>query len=72
MKKNIENSDMPMRRAIVSAPRSVRRRKIENGISGWRPRRSMTRNAASRTTAPAILASVAADPQPAFTASTIA
>ena len=34
MKKNIENSDMPISRPTMFAPRSVRRRKIENGISG--------------------------------------
>ncbi len=58
MKKNIENSDMPISSAIVSAPRSVRRRKIENGISGARERSSIARNAASSTTAPAISSSV--------------
>ena len=38
MKKNIENSDMPISSPTMLAPRSVRRRKIENGISGsrWR------------------------------------
>ena len=41
MKKNIENSDMPISRPTMSAPRSVRRRKIENGISGWRVRSSI-------------------------------
>ena len=58
MKKNIENSDMPISSATVSAPRSVRRRKIENGISGARERVSITRNAASSTSAPAISSSV--------------
>ena len=45
MKKNIENSDMPISRPTMSAPRSVRRRKIENGSSGWRVRSSITTNA---------------------------
>ena len=49
MKKNIENSDMPISSPTMFAPRSVRRRKIENGISGWRWRSSMTRKATSRT-----------------------
>src|SRR6185437_10722180 len=52
MKKNIENSDMPISRAIVSAPRSVRRRKIENGISDARKRSSITRTAESSTRKP--------------------
>ena len=42
MKKNIENSDMPSSRPTMSAPRSVRRRKIENGISGCRCRDSIS------------------------------
>ena len=72
MKKNIENSDMPISSPTMFAPRSVRRRKIENGISGWRWRSSMTRNATSRTAAPARRSSVVVDPQPALTASTTA
>ena len=38
MKKNIENSDMPISSPTMLAPRRVRFRKIENGISGsrWR------------------------------------
>ena len=40
MKKNIENSDIPISRPTMLAPRSVRRRKIENGISGSSPRSS--------------------------------
>jgi len=42
----------------MSAPRSVRSRKIENGSSGWRSRRSITTNAASRMTEPASLSRV--------------
>ena len=48
MKKNIENSDMPISSPTMFAPRSVLRRKIEKGISGWRWRRSMTRNASEQ------------------------
>jgi hypothetical protein len=72
MKKNIENSDMPISSATVSAPRKVRRRKIENGISGARWRSSIARNTASSSAAPAILATVAVEPQPTLTASTSA
>jgi len=58
MKKNIENSDMPTSSPTMSDPRSVRSRKIENGSSGWRWRRSITTNAASRIADPANLSSV--------------
>ena len=34
MKKNIENSDMPISSPTMLAPRRVRSRKIENGTSG--------------------------------------
>ena len=47
MKKNIENSDMPTNRPTMFAPRSVRSRKIENGISGLRCARSIATNATS-------------------------
>ena len=40
MKKNIENSEAPVRTAITFAPVSVRSRKIENGTSGFDERRS--------------------------------
>ena len=63
---------MPISSATMSAPRSVRLRKIENGISGERRRRSITTKAASSTIAPAILPSVSAEPQPTLTASTSA
>ena len=36
----------------MSAPRSVRRRKIENGSKGWRWRRSITTNTISRARGP--------------------
>ena len=72
MKKNIENSDMPISSPTMFAPRRVRRRKIENGISGWRWRRSMITKATSRTAAPARRSSVVVDPQPTLTVSTIA
>ena len=67
MKKNIENRAMPISRLTMFAPRSVRRRKIENGIKGWRWRSSITRKAISRTAAPARRSSVAVDPQPTLT-----
>jgi hypothetical protein len=72
MKKNIENRAMPISRLTMFAPRSVRMRKIENGIKGWRWRSSITRNAISRTAAPARRSSVAVDPQPSLTVSTSA
>ena len=72
MKKNIENRDMPINRPTMSAPRSVRRRKIENGNSGWRVRRSITTNAMSSTAAPKSRSSVPVEPQPTLTASTTA
>jgi hypothetical protein len=51
------------------APRSVRLRKIENGTSGWRWRRSTTTNAAriSSDSAPRMIVFV--EPQPAWLAS---
>ncbi len=64
MKKNIENSDIPISRPTMLAPRSVCRRKIENGTSGWRWRSSTATNAASSRTAPAILPSVAEEVHP--------
>ena len=70
MKKNIENSDMPISSATTFDPRSVCRRKIENGTSGSRLRRSITTNAASSATATAPSPIVRADPQPAWLAST--
>ena len=47
MKKNIENSDAPVSRPTTLAPVTVRRRKIENGTSGARERRSITVKASS-------------------------
>ena len=52
------------------APRSVRRRKIENGISGCLVRDSIAMKVASSTTASAIRPSVWVEPQPADSAST--
>ena len=73
MKKNIENSDMPISSPTTLAPRSVRRRKIENGISGSRWRSSITTNAISSTTAPRPGSTIVrVDPQPTLTASTTA
>ncbi len=71
MKKNIENSDIPISSPTMFAPRRVRRRKIENGIRGWRWRLSMIKKATSRTAAPARRSSVVVDPQPTLTVSTI-
>ena len=70
MKKNMLNSDMATSSATTFAPRRVRRRKIENGTSGWRWRRSMKRKATSRTTPTPPRTIVLADPQPAWLAST--
>jgi hypothetical protein len=72
MKKNIENSDIPISSPTMFAPRSVRRRKIVNGISGSRARISISTNAISNTTAPASRRIVVVDPQPTLTASTTA
>ena len=72
MKKNIENSDMPISRPTMLAPRSVRWRKIEKGIKGSFWRSSMTTNAIKSSTAAARNASVLVDPQPTLTASTTA
>ena len=72
MKKNIENRDMPISSPTMFAPRSVRSRKIVNGISGSRWRSSIMTNAISSTAAPARRSSVAVDPQPELTASTTA
>ena len=72
MKKNIENSDMPIRSPTMLAPRRVRSRKIENGISGSRWRSSIATNAISSTTAAARQTIVRVAPQPTLTASTTA
>ena len=72
MKKNIENSDMPINSPTMLALRRVRFRKIENGTSGSRWRRSIATNAISSTTAAARQAIVRVDPQPTLTASTTA
>src|ERR1700736_5045299 len=66
MKKNIENRLMPTSSPTMFAPRSVRRRKIENGISGQRSRSSIATKASSSSAAPASFSSVAAEPQPTF------
>ena len=73
MKKNIENSDMPISSPTMFAPRSVRSRKIENGISGSRWRSSISdERDQQHGGAGRAAASVAVDPQPALTASTTA
>ena len=53
MKKNIENSDMPISRPTMLAPRNVRSRKIENGIRGSFSRISITTKAIRSSTATA-------------------
>jgi hypothetical protein len=70
MKKNMLNSDIAMSSETTFAPRSVRLRKIENGTSGWRWRRSMTTKAARMTSDRAPSPSVFVEPQPAWLAST--
>ena len=72
MKKNIENSDMPISSPTMLAPRKVRFRKIENGINGSVARRSITTKAISSSTAAARQAMIRLDPQPTLTASTTA
>ena len=51
MKKNIENSEAPTRIPTTLAPVIVRMRKIENGTSGARERRSMKTKAISSSAA---------------------
>ena len=70
MKKNIENSDMPISRPTTLDPRSERSRKIENGTSGWRDAFSMTANSPSSPSDSAPSTSVCVDVQPALLAST--
>jgi hypothetical protein len=65
MKKNIENSDMPISSPTMFDPRSVCSLKIENGTSGCALRRSITTKAASRPIAIAPSRIVSAEPQPA-------
>ncbi len=72
MKKNIENSDMPMSSPTTLDARSVRSRKIQNGSSGWRARDSMTMKAASSAADTASRPIVCVEPQPALSASTSA
>ena len=72
MKKNIENSDIPISSPTMLAPRRVRSRKIENGISGSRWRISIATNAISNTTAAGQRRIVTVEPQPSLTASTTA
>ena len=72
MKKNIENSDMPISRPTMLAPRRVRSRKIENGTSGSRRRNSIATNAASSSAATIRQTIVRVAPQPTLTASTTA
>jgi len=72
MKKNIENSDHAEQQADEVGAAQGPQPKIEKGISGWRWRRSMMRNATSRITATPISSIVLDAPQPTLTASTIA
>ena len=70
MKKNIENSDMPISRPTTLAPRSVRRRKIENGMSGCAGRDSIARNEPEQHERAATRRASASTSQPAELAST--
>ena len=72
MKKNIENSEAPIRIPTTLAPVSVRRRKIRNGTSGASERSSIATKAASSATASASSPIVCVEPQPASVASTSA
>jgi hypothetical protein len=72
MKKNIENSEAPIRRPTAFAPVNVRRRKMRKGTSGASERSSIATNAASSSAATPTRPRVCADPQPASAASTIA
>ena len=62
--RNIENIAVPRMKPATFAPTSVRRRKIENGISGSAVRASVTRNAPSRPAEIANRPIVSADAQP--------
>ena len=70
MKKNMLNSDIAISSDTMSAPRSVRRRKIENGTSGSRLRSSIATNVASSSSDTAPSTSVLVDVQPELFAST--
>jgi hypothetical protein len=72
MKKNIENSDMPISSPTMLAPRRVRRRKIENGTSGSLRRSSIKTNEISSSTETIRQIIVRGAPQPTLTASTTA
>ena len=72
MKKNMLNSDAPVRRPTTLAPVSVLSRKIENGISGERERDSIATKAPSSPAPRASRPIVWAEPQPASGASTSA
>jgi hypothetical protein len=62
--RNIEKMTVPRITPAMLAPTSVRRRKIENGISGSRVRASQATKAPSRTTEAAKKPNVSADAQP--------
>jgi len=70
IRKNIENSDMPVRIPTTLAPRRVRMRKIENGTSGLRVRSSITTKATIRARPTPPRTRVSVEVQPAFAAST--
>ena len=72
MKKNIENSDIPISSPATFAPRRVRSRKMLNGMSGLGVRDSITMNATSSAAASASSPIVWVEPQPACSASTSA
>ena len=71
MKKNIENSDMPISSPTTLAPRRVRSRKIENGTSGSLRRVSIRRTSQQQYRDDQQMIVLGA-PQPTLTASTTA
>ena len=72
MKKNMENSEAPVRSPTTLAPVRVRRRKIENGTSGDFARLSIATKAPSSATEAASSTIVCVDPHPTSGASTSA
>ena len=73
MKKNIENSDMPISSPTTFEPRSVCSRKIENGTSGCSMRAlDHDERGEQERAASAPRPSVCVEPQPALLASTSA
>ena len=72
MKKNMENSDVPISSPMTFAPRRSRSRKIENGISGSRCEQLDHDERRQQHGRAGDAAIVAVDPQPELTASTTA